>query len=170
MTHSRMDEQTVHSRPTQSRHLAAITQAAGLPALHPYSCITCRSRKVKCNRVITGCSNCKKTSSQCIYLARRTQKNQKPEQAHALRLLAPTGRHDDTRSSINSEHDPESVASRDDDKKDDDDGDLLIPREVHDSSFQSKFDFGKSNPGRLFVAQGKSRYIDSRKAAQVGAR
>jgi hypothetical protein len=36
-------------------------------SLNPISCIVCRRRKVKCNRVLPSCSNCSKGETRCIY-------------------------------------------------------------------------------------------------------
>jgi hypothetical protein len=73
---------------------------------------------------------------------------------------------DDVRRS-NPEHQLQPVDSRDDENSHDNDVDLVIRREMRDSSFQSRFDCGQSNQGRLFLAQGKTQYLDSRKANQV---
>jgi hypothetical protein len=47
------------------------------------------------------------------------------------------------------------------------DGDQLIPFEANDTQFQSKLSVCTSDPGRLFVSQGKARYIDGQKANKV---
>ncbi|KAH8593233.1 fungal-specific transcription factor domain-containing protein [Bisporella sp. PMI_857] len=57
-------------------------------AIAQYSCVTCRSRKIKCNKLSTGCDWCKKTGVQCVYLLRRTQRTRKI-QASVIRPLAP---------------------------------------------------------------------------------
>ena len=154
------------------RTLAAITPPAEAE-LHKYSCMTCRSRKVKCNKVINGCSNCNKAGISCVYSARQTRKTQQSPRQSRVRPLAPTGAAGDATvrpnrsSSITSENACESLESRKEDQVDDDDADIvddiLIPPEMRDPSFDSR----QCDQGRLFVARGKSRFVDSRKAHQV---
>jgi len=80
-----------HHRRSLSRQPSAVapTSATGSPGLYQYACITCRSRKVKCNRVITGCAECKKASVQCLYTPRRPRKSQKAQNSLPVRPLAP---------------------------------------------------------------------------------
>ncbi|WYZ44617.1 hypothetical protein EsH8_VII_001053 [Colletotrichum jinshuiense] len=42
--------------------------ASGVPALNPRSCVTCRRRKVRCDKQMP-CSNCRRAVIQCIYPA-----------------------------------------------------------------------------------------------------
>ncbi len=83
-----------HRHHSVIRGLSAVV--AGTPgpvACHQYACITCRSRKVKCNRVITGCAECKRAKIQCVYSPRRSRKNQKTQQLiGGVRPLAPVQR------------------------------------------------------------------------------
>src|SRR4051794_18273794 len=53
----------------------------GSTNLNPISCIVCRRRKVKCDRILPSCSNCSKGETPCIYPAslrasRRKQVNE----------------------------------------------------------------------------------------------
>jgi hypothetical protein len=61
---------------------------------------------------------------------------------------------DDVRSS--SEHQLQTVDSRDDENSHKDDVVLVVPSKMRDSSFQSRFHCGQSHQGRLFLAQGKT--------------
>jgi hypothetical protein len=82
-------------------------------------------------------------------------------------VQAPVEKGDDDMRRSSPEHQLQTVDSRDDENSDDDEVDLVIPREMRDSSFQSRFDCGQSDQGRLFLAQGKMQYIDSHKADRV---
>ncbi|KAH7370419.1 fungal-specific transcription factor domain-containing protein [Rhexocercosporidium sp. MPI-PUGE-AT-0058] len=69
---------------------AVVAGTPGPVACHQYACVTCRSRKVKCNRVITGCAECKRAKIHCVYSPRRSRKNQKTQQLiRGVRPLAP---------------------------------------------------------------------------------
>lgn len=46
------------------------------PSLHPYSCLTCRNKKKRCDRVYP-CTNCFKGGSECIFVPRRPSTRQK---------------------------------------------------------------------------------------------
>ncbi|KAF2475444.1 uncharacterized protein BDR25DRAFT_301108 [Lindgomyces ingoldianus] len=140
--------------------------AAQVPWLHQYACKRCRMRKVKCDKVLPACALCIESSVQCTYLARRPRNSQKvhPEPAPQRRLLpAERTAHDAREASPGPKH---TLDSRDESRSDDED-DLVIPREMRDSKFEARFDSGPEDHGRLFVAQGKSRYINSDKANQV---
>lgn len=72
---------------------AVVARTPGPVACHQYACITCRSRKVKCNRVITGCAECRRANIQCVYSPRRSRKNQKTRQLiGGVRPLVPVQR------------------------------------------------------------------------------
>jgi hypothetical protein len=61
------------------------------------------------------------------------------------------------------------LTPRDDFSSDDDSEDVVIPCEIRDSAFEARHDPRQADHGRLFVAQGRSRYINSEKANQVRA-
>ncbi|KAK1528554.1 fungal specific transcription factor domain-containing protein [Colletotrichum costaricense] len=74
--HHSPNSPTIHDFPALSRHGAtsippdqpvAMT-ASGQPALNPRSCVTCRRRKVRCDKQMP-CSNCRRAVIQCIYPA-----------------------------------------------------------------------------------------------------
>jgi hypothetical protein len=45
--------------------------------------------------------------------------------------------------------------------------DILLPREMRDASFEPRSHYMNADNGRLFVAQGKSRYVSGEKVEQV---
>ncbi|KZL80568.1 fungal specific transcription factor domain-containing protein [Colletotrichum incanum] len=74
--HSPHSPTTIHDFPALSRHGAtsispdqpvAMTPS-GQPALNPRSCVTCRKRKVRCDKQMP-CSNCRRAVIQCIFPA-----------------------------------------------------------------------------------------------------
>ncbi|OLN81899.1 putative transcriptional regulatory protein C139.03-like protein 10 [Colletotrichum chlorophyti] len=74
--HSPSSPTAAHDFPALSRHGATTISpdqpvamtAAGVPALNPRSCVTCRRRKVRCDKQMP-CSNCRRAVIQCIYPA-----------------------------------------------------------------------------------------------------
>lgn len=46
---------------------AGAESAAGAAAYEPLSCVTCRSRKLKCDRIKPKCSRCVKVKGECLY-------------------------------------------------------------------------------------------------------
>ncbi|KAF4632820.1 hypothetical protein G7Y89_g5305 [Cudoniella acicularis] len=120
-------------------------------------------------------SSSKMKSRKCTYTLRRTQKSQKLQKVLTVQPLAPAEKGIDHVAPYRMEElgaTARSVSSKEGsppliDHEDDDDEDFLIPREIRDPSFQSRVDGPYPNKGRLFVAQGKSRYIDGCKAEQV---
>lgn len=47
------------------------------PALHQYACLRCRARRVRCDKILTGCAHCAGHAVQCVYSARRPRKPNK---------------------------------------------------------------------------------------------
>lgn len=125
---------------------------------HQYACTRCRSRKVKCDKGHPTCIYCHEAGVPCIYLARRPRNSLKvPQDAGMKRPLLPT---------------PNDVPGlidqlRDERQSDGEDVDVVIPREMRDSMFEARMTGRQSDQGRLFVAQGKSRYINPDKARLV---
>ena len=54
--------------------------SSSTPALHQYACLRCRSRRVKCDKILSGCSHCANHAAQCVYSARRPRKSNKASQ------------------------------------------------------------------------------------------
>ncbi|CAI6234133.1 unnamed protein product [Periconia digitata] len=44
---------------------------------HQYACLRCRSRRVKCDKTLTGCAHCAAHRQPCVYSARRPRKSHK---------------------------------------------------------------------------------------------
>jgi hypothetical protein len=56
------------------------TQVVTNPARHQYACLRCRARRVRCDKILTGCAHCASHAAQCVYSARRPRKTNKPLQ------------------------------------------------------------------------------------------
>lgn len=155
------------SLPISRQALGGAQPPTRSPALHQYACIRCRLRKVKCNKVLSGCAHCLEAATQCTYSARRPRKVHKTHQEIVTqRPLLPAAKGVNVASNERrdgSVSDPSDETRSDDDEEDD----LVIPREIRDSSFETRSGSMEPGKGRLFVAQGKSRYINSDKANQV---
>lgn len=133
-----------------------------LSALHQYACVRCRFRKIKCDKVTAGCAKCIGDGAQCTYSARRPRKSQKAYQESTIgKPLLPAKRGADEMRA--------GCISRLSHETSDDDYEALIPQELSGPSFEARFDSKQLYQGRLFRAQGKSRYINSDKANQVCA-
>jgi hypothetical protein len=50
------------------------------PASHQYACLRCRSRRVKCDKILTGCAPCASHGAQCVYSTRRPRKSNRTSQ------------------------------------------------------------------------------------------
>lgn len=153
------------SRPA---HSAPQPQPAAGPALHQYACLRCRSRRVKCDKILSGCANCASHSAQCVYSARRPRKSQKQSaQEPAIpRPLLPAAQFPSlSPADVDSiTHDAESDHGSKGSEQSDYEDDALIPREFRDVAFEIK----DSCQGRLVAdAHGRSRYVNSDKVKQV---
>ncbi|UKZ74868.1 hypothetical protein TrVFT333_002538 [Trichoderma virens FT-333] len=58
---------------------------AGHPQLNPYSCLSCRKKKKKCDRVYP-CVNCRKAGADCLFVPRRPSTRPKTTQGMLERL------------------------------------------------------------------------------------
>lgn len=76
------------SKPSPPTHSNSISSASGASALNPRSCVTCRRRKVKCDKK-HPCTNCTKARIECIFPApgRAPRKARKPPDAELLDRL-----------------------------------------------------------------------------------
>ncbi|KAH7024282.1 fungal-specific transcription factor domain-containing protein [Macrophomina phaseolina] len=76
------------SKPSPPTHSNSISSASGSSALNPRSCVTCRRRKVKCDKK-HPCTNCTKARIECIFPApgRAPRKARKPPDAELLERL-----------------------------------------------------------------------------------
>lgn len=76
----------------ESTHEAG-EQATGAPdsevlGLQPYSCLSCRKKRKKCDRV-DPCTNCRKSGAECIFAARKpsTRQHAGPSALERVRYL-----------------------------------------------------------------------------------
>ena len=81
------NSQNSHSPPSQTQQAHAHPN----PRLNPRSCVTCRKRKVRCDK-IDPCTNCQKAGIECVFpqpgrAPRRTKKPQDAELLARLRRL-----------------------------------------------------------------------------------
>ncbi|EOD46576.1 putative c6 transcription protein [Neofusicoccum parvum UCRNP2] len=76
------------SKPSPPTHNHSISSASGSSGLNPRSCVTCRRRKVKCDKK-HPCTNCTKARIECIFPApgRAPRKARKPPDAELLERL-----------------------------------------------------------------------------------
>ncbi|GME47306.1 hypothetical protein GTA08_BOTSDO11736 [Neofusicoccum parvum] len=76
------------SKPSPPIHNHSISSASGSSGLNPRSCVTCRRRKVKCDKK-HPCTNCTKARIECIFPApgRAPRKARKPPDAELLERL-----------------------------------------------------------------------------------
>lgn len=126
-----------------------------------YACTKCRLRKVKCDRLLARCTNCTQIDAHCTYTARRPRKAVKTQYGEVpQKQLLPAG----TEASRNRQS-PGHVPQTPPDSELDEDA--VIPCELRDPTFRATNDYAQSDDGRLFVAKGKSRYINRHKTDQV---
>lgn len=75
---------TIYQTTGPDAHKSAILSSGGAgPALNPRSCVTCRRRKVRCDKQMP-CSNCRRAQIPCIFPAPgRAPRQQKPKDPNA---------------------------------------------------------------------------------------
>lgn len=151
--------------------------ASGHPHLNPRSCVTCRRRKVRCNKR-EPCSNCVKAGIECIFPGpgRAPRKPRRPPDAELLsrlrrlegvvETLGGTAAIDRLASATTNTSPQQAVANNDQgpavNSVDDPDLDDFDPkksqdkREVHEEL------------GRLVIDEGRSRYVSNRFWASLG--
>ena len=74
--------------PRSQTHLTASATAGQNPRLNPRSCVTCRKRKVRCDKT-EPCTNCRKAGIECIFPSpgRAPRRSKKPPDAELLARL-----------------------------------------------------------------------------------
>lgn len=142
-------------------------------SIHQYACLRCRSRRVRCDRHLSGCSNCASHGTQCCYSERRPRKSRSqlirpdaPKQLQpapsSLLPAEPNFEQADCRSG------PSLLSDRNWEDYDADEEDDILPREMRDMAFEAKNDNTSSDRGILLVdTSGKSRYISGVKLKEV---
>jgi hypothetical protein len=152
--------------------------------LHKYACFHCRQRRIKCDKILSGCENCKRYELQCLYSARRPRKTQKshpePTFTRPLRPVPQSqssnrassyrgdeGRADSLGSDLTSNHSIE-LSQDYDNEEDEEEEDAMIPRSLRNRPNGRNNDTTTTDHGRLTVdSEGRSHYIDSEKNIQV---
>lgn len=168
--------------PPSHTHNGSISGTSGSSGLNPRSCVTCRRRKVKCDKK-HPCTNCTKARIECIFPApgRAPRKPRKPADAELLDRLkklegvvktlggvpaiseseGPTqgAQKDESQPAQSQEPEPEKQNEetnvfRDMCSRDPAPGRYLPPENAAIAGLETRF-------GRLVVDEGKSRYINS---------
>ncbi|OAF99373.1 uncharacterized protein CC84DRAFT_1210248 [Paraphaeosphaeria sporulosa] len=149
-------------------------QPMGLsPALHRYACIRCRQRKVKCDKTLTGCANCKRYEVECIFSARRPRKKQNPHSGTALSKPgrpAPQDFSAEKNESFRAEDfgGDDSEEEEEEDEDYEDDHRVIACWSVQNQPCHWSGNAIETNQGRLITdAHGKSYFINSDKASQA---
>ncbi|PVH97118.1 hypothetical protein DM02DRAFT_616722 [Periconia macrospinosa] len=149
-------------------------QPHGSIALHQYACLRCRSRRVKCDKILSGCANCASHGQPCVYSARRPRKPQKANREDAApRALLPAGVSPVNHPSINADSldtdaglDYASRASGQSDEDDEDEQEGILPHEFRNVAYQVKT--CAHGGDRLLVnPNGDARFVDSEKVNQL---
>ena len=80
--------QSTADPPKQDSATPAPVQATSAPRLNPRSCVTCRRRKVRCNKE-SPCANCVRAGIECVFPGpgRAPRKSRKPPDAELLARL-----------------------------------------------------------------------------------
>lgn len=142
--------------------------------LNPRSCVTCRKRKVRCNKVEPKCENCVKASIDCIYPApgRAPRKPRKPPDAELLkRLRRLEGVVQGLGAQVDDENKPFSPS--DQHSRNNSIGNVSrtssIAKERCPLEIQAGLDEVSELPlGKLVVSDGKSRYVNNSYWASIG--
>lgn len=161
--------------PVLSRSTPADVSSTHSIQPHPRSCITCRRRKVRCNK-IHPCSNCNKANIECVFpgpgRAPRKPKN-RPDSELLARLRRLEGVVKSLGAEVNDDNQLDfepNLSSQGGETKDlkrsshQVDTDLLKhpdPRNLAQREVEQEF-------GRLVIGDGKSRYVSNRFWARLG--
>jgi hypothetical protein len=133
------------------------------PSANPRSCVTCRKRKVKCDKK-QPCLNCTRAKIDCIFPGpgRAPRKNRKPPDGELMDRLK---RLEGVVLSLNAqveEHEQEAAVREK--RKEDGTTDENFPngrRESRSVVFDTSVEGLETRFGRLVVDQGRSRYINN---------
>ena len=155
------------SNPSKPRMNPPPTNGAGAPPLNPRSCVTCRKRKVRCDKR-HPCINCTKAGIECIFpgpgrAPRRSRKPPDTELLARLRRLEGVVKHmgrdpEEEIESVDvvSRPGPDNLAVKDPGCDNSEFFDHLNPKEEQGVEKLAR-DFG-----RLVVVEGRSRYVANR--------
>lgn len=138
--------------------------SAGGPSLNPRSCVTCRRRKVKCDKKVP-CSHCIRGNIECIFPGpgRAPRKSRKPADAELLERLR---RLEGVVSSLNAqveEHEQEA-ADREQQRSTSEEGCPFGTQNAKGNTsvaVDNSVEGLENRFGRLVVENGRSRYINN---------
>ncbi|PSN65272.1 hypothetical protein BS50DRAFT_575317 [Corynespora cassiicola Philippines] len=164
-----MSEEILHAATSHDRvHKPASASAAGAnPASNPRSCVTCRRRKVKCDKK-QPCSNCSRAKIECVFPGpgRAPRKSRKPPDGELMERLRRLEGVVQTLNAQVEEHELEA-AEREKTSSGSRQGSVAdcpyngdrsnSPSVIADNSVEGL----ESRFGRLVVDQGRSRYINN---------
>lgn len=136
---------------------------AGNPQLNPYSCLSCRRKKKKCDRVYP-CINCRKAGADCLFVPRRPSTRPKTTQGMLERLQHLEGVISHLRENyVQGASQPSSENTKVHTNTNIEEADTA-PRSDSTNSKIAKHDAVAelgTELGRLAVGDGRSRYINS---------
>ncbi|KAF2684158.1 hypothetical protein K458DRAFT_451950 [Lentithecium fluviatile CBS 122367] len=160
---------TFEARPAPQFQPQSKHPSSASPAIHQYACLRCRSRRVKCDKILTGCAHCASHGAQCMYSARRPRKSKTTglgqQQQRGQRCLLPASQ-SIAPSSISSVEPGSSLSSaevaseneeRIADQSADDEEDTIILQELREGLFEAS----KDRDGGLVVGPpGNPKILD----------
>jgi hypothetical protein len=183
-----LNQNSPTSQLTNSTTTAPHHGAAEPPSSTSRSCVTCRRRKVKCNKR-SPCSNCTKAGIECIFPppGRAPRKSKRPPDAELLsRLRRLEGVIDHLRSGGATDAAPAtspqatSSATGSSTTKSESMVPVSAPTEPQNQTREGNCPFQESDPkrpspnkfenefGRLVIDEGRSRYVSNRLWASLG--
>ncbi|KAF2677348.1 hypothetical protein K458DRAFT_424013 [Lentithecium fluviatile CBS 122367] len=160
-----MSDDVLHTAVAADRVQKANGSISGAsPAPNPRSCVTCRKRKVKCDKK-QPCSNCTRAKIECIFPGpgRAPRKSRKPPDGELMDRLK---RLEGVVQSLNAQvEEHEQEAAEREKKREGSASDQGCPNEARESRRSVVADNSveglETRFGRLVVDQGRSRYINN---------
>lgn len=157
-----MADDVSHTQPASDR--VHKPSPGGAPGLNPRSCITCRRRKVKCDKNSSGCANCRRAKIECIFPGpgRAPRKSRKPPDGELMERLR---RLEGVVQSLNAQVEEHEAEAAERDRNRAGSGDeSQCPFEKQESAsvvVDNSVEGLETRFGRLVVDQGRSRYINN---------
>ena len=159
-----MSDDVLHTTGASDRVQKPNGSISGASLAHnPRSCVTCRKRKVKCDKK-QPCSNCTRAKIECIFPGpgRAPRKSRKPPDGELMDRLK---RLEGVVQSLNAQVEEHEQEAAERERQESSTGEQSCPRAqqenrmvvVEDNSVQGL----ETRFGRLVVDQGRSRYINN---------
>ncbi|KAF2875847.1 hypothetical protein BDV95DRAFT_562751 [Massariosphaeria phaeospora] len=171
-----MSDENSHTSASNDRvykRNGAHNAARAVPSANPRSCVTCRRRKVKCDKS-QPCSNCTRAKIECIFpgpgrAPRRSRKPPDGELMDRLRRLegvvqtlnAQVEEHEQEAASRDTDKEKEKVNDKEPSPPDSSDGCPYGGESSPSVAKDNSVDGLENRFGRLVVDQGRSRYINN---------